>query len=260
MTGRIIAARALQIAERIDLKGLERTDQFSSTPLGFRVASGGAVVLFKFGVAVFFDLNPLEEEKVIEGLDRRLVEPLADRESEAVQLLIRSEGEDQPLLGGAIELKNDTPERLLLVAEALAVSVALGYDERRIASAFDRIEKIASGLKRRSLMVGSQGSLLEQIGEALLIQQRLAGRVDMADRPDVLWDNPGLERLWTRLADEFDLAPRARAIGQKLDVIRDTADTMGDMLATRTSHRLEWYIIVLIGLEILLGLADRVGT
>jgi uncharacterized Rmd1/YagE family protein len=66
-----------------------------------------------------------------------------------------------------------------------------------------------------------------------------------------------LERLWIKLADEYDLASRARAIGQKLEVIRDTADTMADLLSTRTSHRLEWYIIALILIEILLGLYDR---
>ena len=40
-------------------------------------------------------------------------------------------------------------------------------------------------------------------------------------------------------------------------MIRETADTMADLLSTRTSHRLEWYIIVLILVEILLGLYDR---
>jgi len=50
---------------------------------------------------------------------------------------------------------------------------------------------------------------------------------------------------------------RARAIGQKLEVIRETADTMADLLSTRTSHRLEWYIIILILVEVLLGLYDR---
>jgi uncharacterized Rmd1/YagE family protein len=175
-----------------------------------------------------------------------------------VQIVLRAEGEDQPLASGAIVLRNMAPERLLLVAEALAVSVALAYDERRIAQAFDLVEPIASSLKNRRLLPGSKADLLAQIGEALLIQQRLAGRVEMADRPDVLWDHPDLRRLWVKLADEYDLGPRARAIGQKLEVIRETADTMADLLATRTSHRLEWYIIILIGLEILLGLFDRV--
>jgi uncharacterized Rmd1/YagE family protein len=253
-----LVARALQLADRIDLKGLERTDQFSSSPLAFRVAGGGTVALFRFGAAVFVGMNPLEEEAIIKGLQGRLVEPLADRESESVQIVIEPDGEDQPRPDGVITLKNNAPERLLLLAEALAMSVALAYDERRIAQAFDRVVPIASSLKQRKLLRGSRGELIEQIGEALLIQQRLAGRVELADRPDVLWDHPELERLWGKLTDEYDLGPRARAIGQKLEVIRETADTMADLLSTRTSHRLEWYIIILICLELVIGLFTHV--
>jgi hypothetical protein len=62
MSNRSFHARALQLAERIDLKGLERSDQVSSNPLAFRVASGGTVALFRFGAAVFIGMNPLEEE------------------------------------------------------------------------------------------------------------------------------------------------------------------------------------------------------
>jgi uncharacterized Rmd1/YagE family protein len=252
-----LVARTLQLAERIDLKGLERADQFSTSPLAFRVAGGGTVVLFRFGAAVFIGMNPLEEEAIIKGLEARLVEPLADRESENVQIVIKPDGEDQPLADAAITLKSNDPERMLLLAEALAMSVALGYDERRITQAFDRVVPIAWSLKQGKLG-GSRRELVEQIGEALLIQQRLAGRVELADRPDVLWDHPELERLWGKLTDEFDLGPRARAIGQKLEVIRETADTMADLLSTRTSHRLEWYIIILICLELLIGLFSHV--
>ena len=252
-----LVARALQLSERIDLKGLERTDQFSSNPLAFKVAGGGTVTLFRFGAAVFIGMNPLEEEAVIEGLAGRLVEPLAERESETAQIIVNADGEDQPVANGAIALKNDASERLLLLAEAMAISVALAYDERRIAQDFDRVVPIASSLKQRKLLAGSQGDLVEQIGEALLIQQRLAGRVELADRPDVLWDHPELDRFWGKLADDYDLGPRVRAIGQKLEVIRETADTMAELLSTRTSHRLEMYIIILICLELLLGMFNR---
>ena len=258
MNNGTMTARALQLAERIELKGLERPDQFSSTPLAFKAGNVGTVALFRFGAAVFVGMNPLEEEGIIKGLETRLIDPLAERESETVQIVLKANGEDQPLPNGTICLKNDAPERVLLLAEALATSVALAYDERRITQAFDRVVPIASSLKQRKLLVGSQGDLLEQIGEALLIQQRLAGRVELADRPDVLWDHPDLERLWVKLTDEYDLGPRARAVGQKLEVIRETADTMADLLSTRTSHRLEWYIIGLICLELLLGLVNRV--
>jgi uncharacterized Rmd1/YagE family protein len=104
---------------------------------------------------------------------------------------------------------------------------------------------------------GPQAQLLEQIGEALSIQHRLAGRVDLDEKPDVLWDHPELERFWAKLVDEYDLTARSRAIARKLEVIRETADTITDLMATRTSHRLEWYIIALIMFEIALGLYDR---
>jgi uncharacterized Rmd1/YagE family protein len=257
MSDESLIARALQLSERIELKGLERADQFSSSPLAFKVAGGGTVVLFRFGSAVFIGMNPLAEEAIIRDLAGRLIEPLAERESEISQIVIKPDADDQPLPNGGLSLKDTAPERLLLVAEALAMSVALAYDERRIAQAFDRVVPIASTLKRRKLMAGRRGELLEQIGEALLIQQRLAGRVELADRPDVLWDHPELERLWGKLTDEYDLGPRARAIGQKLEVIRETADTMGDLLSTRTSHRLELYIIILICLELVIGVLSQ---
>ena len=115
MNNREINVRALQLGERIEVKGLEREDAFSSVPLAFRTSGEGIAVLFKSGAAVFIGMNPVDEEALIRGL----------------------------------------------------------------------------------------------------------------------------------------------AISRKLDVIRGTADTLTDLFATRTSHRLEWYIIALIAIEIGLSLYDR---
>lgn len=249
--------RALQLGDRIDLKGLEREDAFSTNPLAFRTASGGTVVLFKSGAAVFAGMTPPEEEALIDSLLPRVAAPLTDRETEHAHLIVRPDAEDLLSGSGSIQLRALDQNRLLLVAEALATSVAMAYDERRIARAFDRIGPVAQSLSQRKLPPGPKSALLEQIGEALAIQQRLAGRIDLDDKPDVLWDHPEIERLWTKLVDEYDLPARGRAIGRKLEVIQETADTLTELMATRTSHRLEWYIIILIAIEIALGLYDR---
>src|SRR5262245_24204065 len=110
-----IIAHALQLAERIDLKGLERADQFSSNPLAFKVASGGTVVLFRFGAAVFIGMNPLEEDGIVKGLDGRLIDPLAEPETETVHILLKADGEDQPLPNGVICLKTAAAGRLPLL-------------------------------------------------------------------------------------------------------------------------------------------------
>lgn len=251
-----VTARALQLSERIDIKGLERADSFSKTPLAFRTPGGGTVVLFRFGAAVFIGLNPIEEDDIIRGLGERLIEPIGEREIETTDLIAKG-GDDTVLPNGTVCLRAADAPRLLLVAEVLASAVSLSYDERRVGRAFDRVSHVAESLKDGSLAAGNQRQTLSDIGEALSIQGRLAGRIGLDDKPDVLWENPELERLWMKLAEDYDLKSRANAIAQKLAVIRDSAETLGGLLATRTSHRLEWYIIALIMFEIGLGLYDR---
>jgi uncharacterized Rmd1/YagE family protein len=256
MNAKEIPVRALQLGERIETKGLEREDAFASVPLAFRTSGDGMAVLFKSGAAVFINMTPVEEEGLIRSLAPRILAPLSERETETARLVVKPNEDELLSTSGALQIKAADTDRLLLVAEALAMSVALAYDERRIASAFERIDGITQALKEGQLPRSPQGTLLEQIGQALALQQRLAGRVDLDEKPDVLWDHPELERFWARLVDEYDLPQRGRAIARKLDVIRGTADTLTDLMATRTSHRLEWYIIALIALEIGLSLYD----
>ncbi len=252
-----LTARALQLGERIDLKGLEREDAFSKSPLAFKTPAGGTAVLFKTGTAVFMGLNPLEEDDLVRSLKPRITAPLDEHETESARLVAKPDEEELVGATGALQLKALDNNRLLLVAAALGMSASLSWDERRIGHAFDRISQVAQTLKQRKLPGGPQSAILEQIGEALLIQQRLASRADLDDKPDVLWDHPELDRFWAKLVDEYDLNQRSRAVARKLAVIRETADTLTDLMATRTSHRLEWYIIALIMLEVALGLWDR---
>ena len=258
MSSQGIIVRALLLGEGLDLKGLERQDAFSANPLAFTASANGTAMLFKFGAVVYFNMTPIEEESLIHGLTQRIIGPLTEREIETAIIVTSPDEEDLLSKTGAIQLKGTDHNRLLLVGEALAVSVALAYDERRIAAAFDKIEPVAATLIKRRLPPGPKSAMLEQIGEALLIQKRLASRVDLDEKPDVLWDHPELERLWAKLVDEYDLPARARAVERKLAVIRETADTITDLISTRTSHRLEVLVIVLIGIEIALALLDRV--
>jgi uncharacterized Rmd1/YagE family protein len=257
-----VFVRALQLGERIDLKGLEREDMVSTIPLAFRTPDGGMVALFKSGTAVFVGLTPVVEDALIDSLGGRIVEPLAEaeRESETAHLVVKADADDLSGPAGTLFLRGLDQNRILLAAEAMATSVALAYDERRIARAFDRIGPLTERLKQGRLPDQTQRALLSQIGDALAIQGRLASRVDLEEKPDLLWDHPELERLWTRLVDEYDLTVRSRAIARKLEAIRETSETLTNLVATRTSHRLEWYIIILILVEVVLGLYDRFWT
>src|SRR3546814_16333827 len=85
---------------------------------------------------------------------------------------------------------------------------------------------------------GNRKQLLKLIGESLLVQHRVAGRVAVEDKPDVLWDRPELERLFSRLQDEYELTERADALANKVTVIQNTTRALTDLLARSDERRL----------------------
>ncbi len=253
-----LPARALLLGERLDTRGLERGDTIATNPLTLRIGRDGIAFLFRYGVAVFVGLSPIEEDDVVRSLSPRINDPSPTPETDQVQILVKPGGEDQIDPSGGIALRESSPERLQIVANVLSKSLILSHYETRIADAFDQIEPLAALLQRTG-RTGSQAKrLLQQIGGVLLTQHRMVGRVEVEEKPDVLWDHPELERLYSRLEDEYELAERSRAMENKLALINDTVGTALDLIQNQRSVRLEWYIIGLIGLEILLSLTDMV--
>jgi uncharacterized Rmd1/YagE family protein len=245
-----ITARALLLGDRIDTVGLERNDVLSTQPLAFRTSQGGIVALFRYGVAVLIGMSALEEDEVIRQLDSRITRPAKRREEESTRIEIAPDKDEQILPGGAVVLKALTSEHALLIADALATSVILAHDERNVAAVFDSIEPLARELAEHGRRPAGRRSILKHIGNALLVQQRVSGLVAVAEKPDVLWERPDLERLYARLEDEYELKERADVITRKLTVISDTAKALADIIDTERSLRLEVIIVVLILTEI----------
>jgi uncharacterized Rmd1/YagE family protein len=130
--------------------------------------------------------------------------------------------------------------------------VVLAQDEREVASVFDQIEPFARELADTGRIPGGRRTILRLIGNALLVQHRVSGRVAVAEKPDVLWDRPDLERLYARLEDEYELSERVDTLNRKLAVISDTATTLSDIIDTKRSLRLELIVVFLIAFEIVI--------
>jgi uncharacterized Rmd1/YagE family protein len=253
ITGQRHTVRALLVGERIETAGLERNDVLSTVPLAFRAGERGVVALFRYGVAVLVDMSPLEEDGVIRRLDGRIVDPLQPPEEESVQIEIAPDKDDQVTPSGIIIVKALTDEHTLLIADALATSVVLAHDEKKVATVFDVMQPIAQKLAEQGRTPGGRRAILRHIGNALLVQHRVAGLVAVAEKPDVLWERPSLERFYARLEDEYELRERADVLSRKLTVISDSAKAFADIIDTERSLRLELIIVVLIVVEIVIA-------
>jgi len=248
-TARQITAHALLIGDRINTAGFEG-QVLSSAPLAVQVGSSRLAVVFRYGVVVFIGLSAAEEADFLERLRVRTFGKITPPEEEWAKIEVAKEAEEPIPVGGPILVKEFSLERLLVVSDALAKSVVLGHDEREVTNVFDTIEPFARELANFGKTSRNRTNLLKLMGNALLVQHRLSGRVAVGEKPDVLWDRPDLERLYARLEDEYELSERAETLNRKLAVIADTATTLADIIDTKRSLRLEIIVVFLIAFEI----------
>jgi len=250
-TAQQLTAHALLLGDRINTAGFEG-QILSSAPLAVRVSSSGLAVLFRYGVAVFIGLSAAEETEFLERLRVRTFGKITPAEEEWAKIQVAKEAEEPIPVGGPVLVREFSLERLLVVSDALAKSVVLGRDEREVTNVFDTIEPFARELATFGKTSRNRTDLLKLMGNALLVQHRLSGRVAVGEKPDVLWDRPDLERLYARLEDEYELSERAETLNRKLEVIADTASRLADIVDTKHSLRLEIIVVFLIAFEIVI--------
>jgi required for meiotic nuclear division protein 1 len=246
--GTRVMAHALQVGDRINTMGFEG-EALSAVPLAIKVGKAGIAVLFRYGVAVLIGLSPEDEAGFLAKLTPRIGGKLARFEEETAIIERANEPEDQVQVGGPIQLREMLPERLLVIADVLAKSVVLANDEREVAKVFEVIEPFAKELADHGRTRRDRKAVLRLIGNALLVQQRVSGRVAIGEKPDALWERPDLERLYARLEDEYELNERVDTLNRKLAVVAEIANTLSDLIDTRRSLRLEIIVILLIALE-----------
>ena len=250
-----VSAHALNVGDRINTAGFEK-EALSPLPLALRAGKDGVAVLFRYGAVVFFNMSLEEETAFLERLSPRIGGQLTPPEEETAAVELLGEVEDQVAAGGPIQVREMSMARLLVVSDVLAKSVVLAHDEREVAKVFETIEPFVRELATAGKFFRNRRSILRLIGEALLVQHNVSGRVAIADKPDALWDRPDLERLYARLEDEYELQQRVDVLNRKLAVVAETADTLADIIDTRRSLRLEIIVVLLIGFEIVIGISQ----
>ena len=253
-TADIIPVRALLVGERLDMRALERNASLGTASLTLDIRDGGIAVLFRYGAVVLFGSPSDATEEFVAALTPSIVGAFPLPEREESRLVIRPDSDQHVDASGNIILRDKSTERLQLVADILAKSLVLSHYETRIADLFDRIEPLAAGLRERGRAGASGKVLLRHIGDVLLIQQKMVGRVETAETPELLWEHPELERFYMRLADEYELRDRDRALDRKLEIVSRTVETLLGLVQARSSIRVEWYIVLLIVAELVLSL------
>lgn len=219
-------------------------------------AESGLTIVFRYGVVVTFAArnNVAENSDLRAALAPHVIDPTLVRESETVELLILADSEDRIAPDGQILLADASVERLLLVATVLARSVVMSRDEVLVSEVFDRIAPIVSDLQINGRVRLPIRRVMRLIGNVIAARHRVMGTVQANEHPELLWDHPSLDRLYSRLEAEYELNERTDTLVRKFAALGDFTDVLLNIVQDKRAFRLEATIIALIVFEIVLSI------
>lgn len=249
-----LLVRACAIADRIDIRGLTGERSLSGC-IPLQTTQGTALV-FRFGCVVFFGAANDKREELLQQIQPNVVGAFSEVTEEVAEFFVAANQATGPGEEGLV-LGSQDLETLSTVGDVLAKSVVLEYYERRIASAFDNLEPLTSTLASTGRTIERSQTLVQHIAQGLLAEHRLLGRVEVTEKPDILWDRPDLERVHAWLVREYEIKDRQLELERKLALVSRTAQVLLDLLNVRRSLRVEWYIVFLIIVEVVLMLVLR---
>jgi uncharacterized Rmd1/YagE family protein len=250
--GEPIGARAVIVGQRIDIRAIDSSRAIAASPVTVPAGERGYAMVFRYGAVVFFNLTGAEQTSFLESLAPSVRAPYEIPEADALTIRVDPEAPEGVDVSGLLILREASLERLQLVAHALVKSTVLSLYEGRIAGVLDSIEPLAESLRRGMRGPVRGRALLRRIGDVLHAETLTVGRVEVSEKPELIWERPDLDRLYERLSVEYELRERDRALTRKLDLIGRTAETLLDLLQTRRSLHVEWYIVILIVAEIVI--------
>ena len=84
-----------------------------------------------------------------------------------------------------------------------------------------------------------------------MLRNRIAENIYVFDSPPETWENENLNKADADLKRTFDLQVRVRTIHEGLSIVRDNLEVFLGLLQHRNSSILEWIVIILILVEVL---------
>jgi uncharacterized Rmd1/YagE family protein len=259
MIGRTHQFEAVAFAENFPLRDLATAlpgGRLRTHELRYPLDGKGEVFLFAFGAAVFHDALERERERLLERIRAAL--PRLGRQVVAETFTVREEaGARTGFADGILHIAELSPARSATVAVVVAQSAAMEYYERLVEDLFRRTDALVDTLEKSGTVRARPIRLHRFIGEAITSRNEVLSVLHLLDKPDEVWEDPELDRIYDDLRAEFDLADRYQALEAKLRGVQESLELVLDVARDRRMWLLESLIALLILVELVLSIWRR---
>jgi uncharacterized Rmd1/YagE family protein len=131
------------------------------------------------------------------------------------------------------------------------------YYERLVDDLFGRTDALVDRLEKTGTVRARPARLNRFIGEAITSRNEVLSVLHLLDKPDEVWDDPELDRIYDDLRAEFDLTDRYQSLEIKLRGVQESLELVLDVARDRRMWLLEMSIALLILVELVLSVLRR---
>jgi len=243
-----------QIADAIDVK--EFASVFKAelcysdpTELFYKTGTEQYVYIFKYGAVCFLNYDVIRISELLSFI-KPYCKNLFEK-SITDEFTVETHAKEVRVGFNKIEIPSADIDVLRLVMLNVSQSVALDYYEEQTNKLLEETNFFTQMLETKGKLNISGKKLKQHIGRTLLLRNRIAENIYVFDSPPETWENENLTKIDTGLKRTFDLQVRVRMIQEGLNIIRDNLELFRGLLQYRNSNILEWIIILLILVEVL---------
>jgi required for meiotic nuclear division protein 1 len=243
-----------QIAEAVDVKAFctdFKAELYYNDPaeLFYKTGEEEYVYVFKYGAICFLNYDVL---RIAEFL--RLIKPYCKNlfeNSFSDEFQIDTHAKELRVSFNKIDIPSADIDVVRLVMLNVSQSVALDYYEDQTNQLLSETNTYTQILENKGRLDISGKKLRQYIGRTLLLRNRIAENIYVFDSPPETWENENLTKVDTDLKRTFDLQVRVRMIHEGLTIIKDNLELFRGLMQTKNSTILEWIVILLILVEVI---------
>lgn len=211
----------------------------------------GDIFYFPYGASVFWGLNLEKCLLYLEQIKEFEEQPVEEIDMDEFTFIF---GDMPKIVEDEIILPNLNVLSRLAISHGIAQSVKLSTFESAIRKTYNKTKVIPEDLAKHGKISLSRKEIRRKMGELFIERNSINLHFDVLDTPEFFWEYSELEPLYAMAANYLDIETRVEVLNQRLDVIHELFEMLGNELNHQHSSRLEWTIIGLIIMEVSLSL------
>ncbi|KAJ1979595.1 sporulation protein rmd1 [Dimargaris cristalligena] len=214
------------------------------------------VFVFDYGVIVFWAMTPEEEKQTLRELRRFEIEPLEAGDVEIEEFNLYYNPNFPPMIyNDVIRLRHPRNYMVkMAISHAIAQSVKLTLYEGLVEETINDTKHIPQLMAETGRVKMSRTAITKKIGQLFIMRINVNLVSNILDTPEIFWSEPALQPLYDAIRGYLEISQRAEIMNHRVSVIGDLLDMLREHLNGHHGEFLEWIIIILIGIEIMLGL------